>query len=494
MLQTFAIDTLGCKVNQYESQQIRALLTKLGLKPIKTNQKPDLTVINTCCVTKTASAKSRQYINKAEKLNFGPTVVVVGCLTSAPLVAAELGKTGHKELRLLGDNVHIIKNRPAIAAELSRIITGDFAPKELQPQQKPTPPKQPLQLRRLEVLKTTRNKAIRPQNHPKIKPKNRSKLPKLPDLTAFAGHTRAFLKAQDGCDSYCTYCIIPKVRPKISSRPLPDILAEAARLIQSGHKEIVLTGICLGAYGRNTTRRRKWPDSENDHFAELLDKLASTPGLRRLRVSSLSPQDITDQLLDVFAEHSNIMPHLHLSLQSGSDRILRRMARQYTTADYLQKVQMIKSRLDIPAITTDIIVGFPGETDSDFEDTLALAKEVGFARIHVFSFSARKDTPADKMTPKVKPQVIKERSQVLQKIANQLAYDYRNKFIGQAERVLIESVENGTATGHAERYFEVKIPNLPSALKKNDIAEVNLTENTPDLIIAQFPHRPETTA
>ncbi len=494
MLQTFAIDTLGCKVNQYESQQIRALLTKLGLKPIKTNQKPDLTVINTCCVTKTASAKSRQYINKAEKLNFGSTVVVVGCLTSAPLAAVELGKAGLKELRLLGDNVHIIKNRPAIAAELSRIITGDFAPKELQPQQKPTPPKQPLRLRRLEVLKTTRNKAIRPQNHPEIKPKNRSKLPKLPDLTAFAGHTRAFLKAQDGCDSYCTYCIIPKVRPKISSRPLPDILAEAVRLIQSGHKEIVLTGICLGAYGRDTTRRRKWPDSENDHFAELLDKLASTPDLPRLRVSSLNPQDITDQLLDVFAEHSNIMPHLHLSLQSGSDRILRRMARQYTTADYLQKVQMIKSRLDIPAITTDIIVGFPGETDSDFEDTLALAKEVGFARIHVFSFSARKDTSADKMAAKVKSQVIKERSQILQKLANQLAYVYRKKFIGRTERVLIESVENGTATGHAERYFEVKIPNLPSALKKNDIAEVNLTENTPDLIIAQFPHRPETTA
>ena len=484
MLQTFAIDTLGCKVNQYESQQIRALLTKLGLKPIKANQKPDLTVINTCCVTKTASAKSRQYINKAGKLNFGSTVVVVGCLTSAPLAAAELGKAGHKELRLLGDNVHIIKNRPAIAAELSRIITGDFAPKELQPQQKPTPPKQPLRLRRLEVLKTARNKAIRPQNHPEIKPKNRSKLPKLPDLTAFAGHTRAFLKAQDGCDSYCTYCIIPKVRPKISSRPLPDILAEAARLIQSGHKEIVLTGICLGAYGRDTTRRRKWPDSENDHLAELLKNIAQTPDLPRLRVSSLNPQDITDQLLDVFAEHSNIMPHLHLSLQSGSDRILRRMARQYTAEDYLEKVQMIKSRLDIPAITTDIIVGFPGETDSDFEDTLALAKEVGFARIHVFSFSARKDTSADKMTPKVKPQTIKERSQILQKLADQLAYDYRNKFIGRTERVLIESVENGTATGHAERYFEVKIPNPPPTLHRNDIAEVRLTQNKDTCLIA----------
>ena len=470
MLRTFAIDTLGCKVNQYESQQIRALLTKLGLKPIKANQKPDLTVINTCCVTKTASAKSRQYINKAGKLNSGSTVIVLGCLTAAPLAAAELGKAGQKELNLPGDNVHIIKNRPAIAAELSRIIIGDSAPKELEPLQN--------------TLKTTQNNPIRPQNHPKIKPKNRSKLPKLPDLTVFADHTRAFLKAQDGCDSYCTYCIIPKVRPKITSRPVPDILAEAARLIQSGHKEIVLTGICLGAYGRDTTRRRKWPDPRNDYLAELLKNIAQTPDLPRLRVSSLNPQDITYQLLDVFAEHSNIMPHLHLSLQSGSDRILRRMARQYTSQDYLEKVQMIKNRLENPAITTDIIVGFPGETDEDFEDTLKLVKEVGFARIHVFSFSARKDTPADKMTPKIRPQVIKQRARILQKLADDLAYEYREKFIGRQAQVLIESVENGTATGHAERYFEVKIPNPPPTIKKNTIAEVTLKTNNPTHLTA----------
>ncbi len=306
----------------------------------------------------------------------------------------------------------------------------------------------------------------------------------MPDLTAFTGHTRAFLKAQDGCDSYCTYCIIPIVRPNIESRTIDSICREAEQLVKSGHKEIVLTGICLGAFGRSTTRRQKWTDPEKDHLSELLDNLADAPNLPRLRVSSLNPQDITPQLLDVFAKHKNIMPHLHLSLQSGSDTILRKMARQYTAADYLEKVKMLRDRLDNPAITTDIIVGFPGETDSDFRQTINLCEAVGFARIHVFSFSARKGTPAEKMMPKVKPQVIKERAKILQTLADRLAYEYRGKFIGRQEKVLIESVENGIAVGRAERYFKVQIPNQPHTKKTNEILEVTLSQNTKDGLIA----------
>ncbi len=453
MLRTFAIDTLGCKVNQYESRQIHTLLTELGLKPAAPEQKPDLTIINTCCVTKKASAKSRQYIQKAKKLNNDSTVIVVGCLTVAP----------EQELNSVAGHVHLIKNRPAIAAELSMIVLNNTAPIELQG---PT------------YTGRTATNFIRPQNHLKIKAKNRSNLPKLPDLTAFTGHTRAFLKAQDGCDSYCTYCIIPIVRPHVESRTIDSICSEAERLTKSGHKEIVLTGIYLGAFGRSTTRRRNWTNPENERLAELLDKLAGTPNLPRLRVSSLNPQDITPRLLDVFTIHSNIMPHLHLSLQSGSDRVLRKMIRQYTVAEYLEKVKMIKDHLDNPAITTDIIVGFPDETDRDFEDTLTLAEEVGFARIHVFSFSARKGTPAEKMTPKVKPPMIKQRAKILQTLADQLACRYREKFIGRTERVLIESVKNSFAAGHAERYFEVKIKDPSRSLHRNDVATVTLSENT----------------
>jgi threonylcarbamoyladenosine tRNA methylthiotransferase MtaB len=459
MLRTFAIDTLGCKVNQYESRQIHTLLTGLGLKPVAPQQKPDLTVINTCCVTKTASAKSRQYIRRAEKLNHGSIVVVLGCLTAAP----------EQEFSSVTGRVFLIKNRPAIAAELSKIVLNNTAPKAIQ---------------NLPYVSQTATPFIKPQNQPKSKAKNHSNPPKLPDLTAFIGHTRAFLKAQDGCDSYCTYCIIPIVRPNVESRTVDSICQEAKRLTESGHKEIVLTGICLGAFGRSTTRRRHWPDPKNDRLAELLDELAAVPNLLRLRVSSLNPQDITPQLVDAFAKHKNIMPHLHLSLQSGSDAILRKMARQYTAADYLEKVKMLRYRLDNPAITTDIIVGFPGETDSDFEQTIDLCETVGFARIHVFSFSSRKGTPAEKMMPKIKSQVIKERAKFLQTVADRLAYEYRNKFIGETKRVLIESVEDGFAIGHAERYFEVKIKDPSGSLRRNDITAVKLTKNISYCLVA----------
>ncbi|MFA5423158.1 MAG: tRNA (N(6)-L-threonylcarbamoyladenosine(37)-C(2))-methylthiotransferase MtaB [Phycisphaerae bacterium] len=459
MLRTFTIQTLGCKVNQYESQQIHTLLTGLGLAAVRPGQKPDLTIVNTCCVTKAAAAKSRQFISKAQKLNHGSVVVAVGCLTASPQKS--------EQPQSFVENVYLIKNRSAIAAELNTIVQSrlyrDTAPQE---------PSRPI------------INNIRPQNGQKSKPKSTCDPLKLPELTAFAGHTRAFLKAQDGCDNYCTYCIIPIVRPRIESRPIDSICREAEQLVKSGHKEIVLTGICLGAFGRDTTRRQNWTNPETDYLAQLLEKLALTPDLHRLRISSLNPQDITPQLLDIPAKHTNIMPHLHLSLQSGSNNILKKMARLYTAEDYLEKVRMLNSCLENPAITTDIIVGFPGETESDFQQTLELCKEVGFSRIHVFSFSARRGTPAEKMSPKIKPQIIKERAAILQKIADDLAYQYRENFIGRRERILIESVENGTAAGRAERYFEVKIENPSPALKTNQIIEVTLMQNTNGSLIA----------
>lgn len=449
MLRTFTIQTLGCKVNQYESQQIHTLLTGLGLAAVQPDEKPDLTVVNTCCVTKAAAAKSRQFINKAQKLNHGSVVAAVGCLTALPQKS--------EQPQSFAENVYLIKNRSAIAAELNTIVQSrlyrDTAPQE---------PSRPI------------INNIRPQIGQKSKAKSTCDPLKLPDLTAFTGHTRAFLKAQDGCDNYCTYCIIPIVRPRIESRTVDSLCRETEELVKSGHKEIVLTGICLGAFGRDTTRRRNWTNPETDFLAELLDKLAQTPNLHRLRISSLNPQDITPQLLDVMARHTNIMPHLHLSLQSGSNNILKKMARLYTAEDYLEKVRMLKSRLDTPAITTDIIVGFPGETENDFEQTIELCKTVGFSRIHVFSFSARRGTPAEKLNPKITPQVIKERAAILQKLADDLSQQYRKKLIGKTERVLIESADDKSALGRAERYFEMQIPNPDNKIKPNDIIEIKM--------------------
>ncbi|MBN1795999.1 MAG: tRNA (N(6)-L-threonylcarbamoyladenosine(37)-C(2))-methylthiotransferase MtaB [Sedimentisphaerales bacterium] len=468
MLKTFAIETLGCKVNQYESRQIHTLLQQLGLKAATNGRPPDLALVNTCCITHTASSKSRQYARKMLKRNKNGVVVLIGCLSRAP----------DTELANLGENVIIINNRSQIAAELSKIAlnhdsenTGESVPINRDSE------------------KNGHINNIRPEIGQKIKIKNRSKLCNLPLLTSFQGQTRAFVKAQDGCDMYCTYCIIPFVRPEIMSRPVPEILAEAAQLTNSGHKEIVLTGINLGSYGRITTRKDKWQNPKIDYLADLLDVLADIENLPRIRVSSLNPQDITTRLLDVFCEHKNIMPHLHLSLQSGSDNILRKMARQYTAGEYLEKVEMIKSRLETPAITTDIIVGFPGETDRDYQATLELAEKVGFARVHVFSFSARKGTAAFNMKPKTKPDIIKARASRLKELADKLAYDYRQQFIGRTAQVLIETVEDGIATGRAERYFEVKInPDLSgqNRLHKNDLVKVTLTENEKSHLTAEI--------
>ncbi len=269
-------------------------------------------------------------------------------------------------------------------------------------------------------------------------------------------------------------------------------------MVAAGHKEIVLTGVHLGSYGQTTARRRRWPTAENPHLPVLLDKVAQIPGLARIRLSSLDPADVTPALLDVFCSHPNLMPHLHLSLQSGSDAILRRMARPYTVDDFRAKVALIRSRLDRPALTTDIIVGFPGETDADFEQTVALAKEVGFAKMHVFAFSARKGTAAARMQPKVPAEIKKARSQILRDLDLALQSQFRAQFLGETAQVLIESTNGGRnaslwdgAAGRAERYFEVQVVNTsheshPShrSYSSGGIVAVRLEENTADSILA----------
>jgi threonylcarbamoyladenosine tRNA methylthiotransferase MtaB len=253
-------------------------------------------------------------------------------------------------------------------------------------------------------------------------------------------------------------------------------LQEAQALIKDAHKEVVVTGIFLGAYGQATVRRKDWPNGQNDGLANLLDNLAEVPGLARIRLSSLEPADVTPRLLDVFCQHRNIMPHLHLSLQSGSNAILKRMARQYNADEFLEKVELIKSRLDRPAISTDIIVGFPGEKDADFEQTVKIAKDVGFAKIHVFAFSPRKGTPAAVMQNKVNTKVIKERSKTLRELDAQLQREFRQQFVGETATVLIE---NGTGQPHgrAERYFMVYLKNPSQQVKRNDLVTARLLEN-----------------
>jgi threonylcarbamoyladenosine tRNA methylthiotransferase MtaB len=455
-MKTFSINTLGCKVNQYESQQIRELLERLGLQMADSPEHSDLVVVNTCCVTHTASAKSRQHIRKARKHNPDAAVVVSGCLPTVD--TGELDVDGQPQL----DGVHLIRDRADLIATLTRITGPKAAPAISQRAQ------------------ACQANSIRPKNGDKIKYKKELRPPPaLSLLSSFKGHTRSFLKVQDGCDGYCSYCIVPKARPFVRSKALEQILKEAQTLIKAGHKEIVITGIFLGAFGMDSVRRKTWPDGQNDKLAELLDKMANLPNMDRIRLSSLEPADVTDRLLDILCKHNNIMPHLHLPLQSGSDSVLKRMCRQYGVAQFKKTVDLLKSRLDRPAITTDIIVGFPGETDGDFEHTVELAKEVGFAKIHAFAYSARKGTAAAKMDGAVDDERIKERSRILHDLSIELGREYRNQFLGQHARVLLESGYPQPA-GRAERHFNVAINNPARDLEKNMILDVKLLRNHKD--------------
>ena len=457
-MKTFSINTLGCKVNQYESQQIREFLESLGLHKSQYPEKADLVIINTCCVTHTASAKSRQQIRKIQKQNPDSILIVCGCLPTLNFNKFDINE----------QKIQFIANRNDLATTLSQIASNPHAFLRKQEWGHSGP----------HSTQSSPNSIIKPENSSKIKHKNQSnEYLILPNLSSFEGQTRAFLKVQDGCDGYCTYCIVPKTRPIVRSKPLQDVIKEATALVQAGHKEIVITGIFLGAYGQKSVRRAKWSDKNNNYLFNLLERIAEIPNLQRIRLSSLEPSDVNDRLLDVFASHRNIMPHLHLSLQSGSDAILKRMSRQYNSGQFREKIDLIKSRLDKPALTTDIIVGFPGETDEDFENTVKLAKEVGFSKMHVFRFSPRQGTAAAKMDKRVDSENVKERSKILIDLDKELRFKYQNQFLDESTEVLVEN-SNGTIHGRAERYFMVNIENTKNSLKKNDLVKVKLIKNS----------------
>ena len=468
-MKTFSINTLGCKVNQYESQQIRELLENFGFRIASPTDEPDLIIINTCCVTHTASAKSRQQIRKFQKHHPEAKIVVCGCL---PAAKNDTSLSDHFNFTKPAQNIHMVTNRDNLAAILKqithRINCHDYTKIN----------KQSILCENLQSINQ-----IKPEFDAEIKDKKETcENLQLPVLTRFKDQTRAFLKIQDGCDAFCTYCIIPHVRSQISSKPVKMALDEAQSLVRAGHKEIVITGICLGAYGRDSARNRSKSEQNNEKLAELLEKMAKIANLERIRLSSLEPSDITDYLLETMSRHKNIMPHIHLSLQSGSDVILRKMCRKYRISEVREKINQIKNLLDKPAITTDIIVGFPGETDHEFENTYNFAKEAGFSKMHIFKFSPRKNTPASRMKDTIDHQVINERSKILHQLDKENGYNFRNQFIGQNETVLIEQIDK-QAAGRSERYFMININNKEDSkikLQKNDLVKVKLLKNHKD--------------
>ncbi|MGA2915204.1 MAG: tRNA (N(6)-L-threonylcarbamoyladenosine(37)-C(2))-methylthiotransferase MtaB [Sedimentisphaerales bacterium] len=405
-MKTFAIDTLGCKVNQYESQQIIRFLTNCNLLYVQNFGQADIIIIHTCCVTHIASAKSRQLVRKAQRQNPKAKIIVSGCLVRSD--PTELNNLSEKLL---------------FAADLKSLF----------------------ELLKKELIASGAD----------CNSFDDSMLSKSGTIEKFCGQTRAFLKIQDGCDGFCSYCIIPKTRPDITFKPIDKVIEEAQSLVNAGHKEIVLTGIFLGAYGQQSVRRKNWPNETNENLAILLEKVAQVSGLKRIRLSSLEPADVTDRLLSVMKNNYNIMPHLHLSLQSGSEKILKKMNRQYSVKDFLKAIENINGQLNRPAITTDIIVGFPGETVQDFAQSLSVAKLAGFSKIHIFPYSKRSGTAAAKLAESVDKKVITQRILALRNLEKQLAENFRKQFIGETAEVLIEDeVKN---RGRCERYYEVSV-------------------------------------
>jgi threonylcarbamoyladenosine tRNA methylthiotransferase MtaB len=502
-MKTFSIQTLGCKVNQYESEQIATLLRSRGLVPCADDSPigADLRVINTCSVTIQAASKSRQAARQTLRRSTRLPVLADSPVSACTTAPEDIGVDGsdrrprtiltgcwatsdrEEALGLAGVDA-VLGHHDDVAAELNQLLDHWLCGNANSPSNETTAPddstfnvRQSLAPQRLRDERLMIQPASAADQKCDLGSQERTTL-KAPSRIGInssqsaivgtrtlplldqhqGGHQRAFVKVQDGCDAHCTYCIIPQLRPALWSKPIGQVVDEAKRLVDAGHVEIVLSGIFLGAYGQSTALRRRQVSSASE-FAPLIEALCSkVHGLRRLRFSSLEPGDLNHDLLQVMRSHAQIVPHFHLPLQSGSDAILRRMNRQYSRSDFLRMIDEVHAAYDQPAITTDIIVGFPSETDEEFAHTLDVVDRTKFIHIHAFSFSPRPGTAAARWTDDfVHGPVVNERINLLAARGLAHSLEFRNQFIGQTVEVLVERPRDFDTLRHgrSERYFDV---------------------------------------
>ncbi|MBC7217190.1 MAG: tRNA (N(6)-L-threonylcarbamoyladenosine(37)-C(2))-methylthiotransferase MtaB [Candidatus Caldatribacterium sp.] len=399
-----SIKTLGCKVNQAESDLLIAAFERAGLTVVDFDEVADCYIVNSCAVTEEAERKTRQYVRRAARRNPKASVILIGC-------CAKLWN--HRNGNPLGEKVVILPAREK-EKEVCRFLEERFGiPLELPPF--PHPPR-----------------------------------------------ARAWVKVEEGCDHFCSFCLVPYLREGVKSRKFEEILSEIHHLVQKGIREIVLCGTNLGYFGR---------DTKEGTLIDLIEFLVARTENVRFRLSSLEPYLLSEDFITrYFALGTRVCPHLHLPLQSGSDRVLARMRREYTTRAYADLVATIRSLCPQVAITTDIIMGFPGETEEDFEETVRFCREVGFARMHVFAFSARPGTVAFEWekTSGVPKSEKQRRVQRLLEIGRKLSEEYHRHFLGKELHVLIESVEENTGLGHSENYIPVRVQGISS----NEIREI----------------------
>ena len=444
-----AFHNLGCKVNSYELDIMRQILLEEGYEEVPFHEQADVYVINTCTVTNIADRKSRQMLHRAKKQNREAVVIAAGCYAETDPERVEKDEA---------IDLVIGNNRKS---EIGTILREY-----------------------LENREKLRNQEKNPGQEQHYIEQFRQDLtcsPVYEDMQLEApGHTRAFIKIQDGCNQFCSYCIIPYARGRIRSRDKGEILRETERLAAGGIREIVLTGIHVSSYGldrESGAGTRFDPGKSGAALLDLLQDLSAVEGLERIRLSSLEPRIMTESFISALASMNKVCPHFHLSLQSGCDETLRRMNRHYTTEEYMRSVRLLRQYYDRPALTTDVIVGFPGETEEEFETTCAFLENISFYEIHVFRYSRRNGTVAAKRKDQIPEPVKAVRSDRLLGMTAAQAAAYRGQFAGENDTLLLEEIcdHKGVRywTGNTSRYvtgaFPVSSSDGTDALRPGDL-------------------------
>jgi len=404
-MKTFTIKTLGCKANQYDSQLMRERLSGAGLKENSNGTPSDIYIINTCTVTSNADKRARNLIYKASRENPSSNIVVIGCYSDR----------AREKLKSIPGVGLVLGNE-----DKDHILSLLGAPG-----------------------------------------------PGSGTITDFAGRNRAFVKVQDGCDNFCSYCIVPYVRGNPRSRAADEVKSEVRELASKGFKEIVLSGICLGAYGKDLT-------SPID-ITDLINIIEDTNGLHRIRLSSIEPGYVTDKLIDKISNSKKLCRHLHLPLQSGDDDVLNRMKRGYTRRDFFDIIDRIKEKVSRISVTTDVLVGFPGESEEAFDCTLDAVRKIGPSRTHIFPYSRRPGTESARFTDKVDKSKVDDRVKRLKELSDRCALEYKNGFVGRDEEILVESKERGSSGvfyGYTDTYLKVAFSGRSELL--NEIISVNI--------------------
>ncbi len=405
--QRAALHNLGCKVNAYETEAMQQELEQLGYEIVPFSEKADVYIINTCTVTNIADRKSRQMLHRAKKQNPDAIVVAAGCYVQKE---GELSETDEAIDILIGNNRK---------KDLGRIL-------------------EEYQRENIEHKKAILNI-------------NQTKEYEDISIDRAQNHTRAYMKIQDGCNQFCTYCIIPYVRGRVRSRKLEAVREEAEKLAKNGFREIVLTGIHLSSYGVDI----------DSSLLEAIEVIHEVSGIERIRLGSLEPNIITEEFVKTIKSLQKVCPHFHLSLQSGCDTVLQRMNRRYTAGEYYEKCELLRRYFEDPAITTDVIVGFPKETEEEFAVTQKFLQKVGFFEMHIFKYSKRANTKAAVMPGQIIEKVKADRSDELIHLEKEMSYAFRKRRIGKMKKVLIEeNISIGGENyqiGHTEEYLKVAI-------------------------------------